>query len=405
MAGFSSISWNWRSKSSRSARGPSVLGDAAERLVVGQAVVEPGDLLEPGVHERAAVRRARRSNRNCERQIDPRPALQLRRTPPVQPSRRPCRARRPDAVPAAARRAIPAASRTRPAPVGERSRPIRIALLVEHRLRLDSARRRPARREARRPTSTGMLFSRGLDGATIMCSSGPPGSAPRRARTATPRPPGARGRRTSRRTPWAAAAAASSRHVAADALDRLGRLGPADDHLRRLADELGVQLRQHDDVELQPLRLVDRHHADVGRRGVLRPAAARTSSTKSSARVVASRLVAVGQLDQLHQPVQVAGVALRGEPRGPAVERRPVAVVDQPAADLGRQPPGGRRVVVIARAPAARPAANGPRGTAPPCRPDDRPASAATATTRTAGESVSGLPPSSLAATPRLRSS
>ena len=41
------------------------------------------------------------------------------------------------------------------------------------------------------------------------------------------------------------------------------------DDLRRLAANGHVELGQHDDVELQTLGLVDRHHAHGGRRGVL----------------------------------------------------------------------------------------------------------------------------------------
>ena len=36
------------------------------------------------------------------------------------------------------------------------------------------------------------------------------------------------------------------------------------DEVRHLPHEIRVELRQHDHVELQPLGLVDRHHADVG---------------------------------------------------------------------------------------------------------------------------------------------
>ena len=78
----------------------------------------------------------------------------------------------------------------------------------------------------------------------------------------------------------------SFEHVAADAIDVAAGFGRPDDDLRRLAADANVQLRQDDDVELQSLGLVDRHHADVGGRRVFDPLLP-TSATKSSARRVA----------------------------------------------------------------------------------------------------------------------
>ena len=100
-------------------------------------------------------------------------------------------------------------------------------------------------------------------------------------------------------------------------LDRRGRRGPIDEHGRRLADEVFIQLGQHDDVELQAFGLIDRHHAHTRRGRVVD--FLRFDPLHEIAR--ANRGVvfpAMGQFDQLHQAAQIAAVAVRREPLDPA---------------------------------------------------------------------------------------
>ena len=136
--------------------------------------------------------------------------------------------------------------------------------------------------------------------------------------------------------------------VPADDIDRLGGAGPADDKRLRPAGEQAVELRQHDDVELQPLGLVDRHHPHIGRGGV-GDAAALDESQEIVGPQRAFRLVFVSQLDQLLQAVLVAGIAECGQLLSPGKNDRPVPFVQQLAADAAGESPGGQPIGVVGK--------------------------------------------------------
>ena len=71
-----------------------------------------------------------------------------------------------------------------------------------------------------------------------------------------------------------------------------------------------VQLRQHDDIELKPLCLMDRHHADIGRGWVLNLLLPHQGHKIAPSGLLDWSLVSVGHLRQAaSQPAQVAAVA------------------------------------------------------------------------------------------------
>ena len=139
------------------------------------------------------------------------------------------------------------------------------------------------------------------------------------------------------------------RYVTADPLDAGGWLRTAGHNFRRLTAHAHVQFRQHDDVELQALALVNGHHADAGRGGVFH-ALLLDQVDKIRRPQRGPVLVAVGHFHELREPAHVAAVAGRGQGLGPAFQHRPVALDHQPPAGLFGQLPGGGRIVVIGKA-------------------------------------------------------
>ena len=79
-----------------------------------------------------------------------------------------------------------------------------------------------------------------------------------------------------------------------------------------------LQFRQNDDVELQPFRLVDRHHANIGGNGI---GDSRGFDVSDEVAGTQRRRGVIGVcfLDQLLQAAQLATAAQRGECPGPSL--------------------------------------------------------------------------------------
>jgi len=137
--------------------------------------------------------------------------------------------------------------------------------------------------------------------------------------------------------------------VAADAIHGQRAIVAVRHHQVGLPDDIAVQFRQHDDVELQALGLMNGHDADVGRNGIRDLRA--FDESDELVRPKRRRGVEVVRLvDQLLQSAQFAAAAVRGQGSGPTLDRRAVAVLDQRLADLQRHAPRRRVVAVILQA-------------------------------------------------------
>src|SRR5690606_28034390 len=104
--------------------------------------------------------------------------------------------------------------------------------------------------------------------------------------------------------------------------------------------ERGIQLRQNDNVELQPFRAVDRHHPDVCSDGVAHALRLHDRNEVGGAQRC-PRVVAESKLGKLTEPPTIPCTAPIGELGRNLRQRPPVPPLQQLAAGPYRHPPCG----------------------------------------------------------------
>ena len=130
--------------------------------------------------------------------------------------------------------------------------------------------------------------------------------------------------------------------------DRLEGAGAIDDDARGAGDEPVIEVGEDDQIEFQPLRLVDRHHADRRRDrigDVDGPAVVDEGGGphQARARTAACHVPFPGRCDELLEAPQIAVRACRADRRGEARKHRAVAVVDERTPEpIERAGAGGR---------------------------------------------------------------
>ena len=148
------------------------------------------------------------------------------------------------------------------------------------------------------------------------------------------------------------------RHGGEHPPDRSERARAVDHHPRRMRHEFAVEVGEHDEIELEPLRLVDRHHPD--RRGH-RIGHARSAALgdegggagEAHSRAAGRQIPGPRRLDELLEPPGITLRPARGRDGGEPAEHGAVAVVDELApqpvdrrdAPRGRGRGGGGRLV------------------------------------------------------------
>ena len=119
-----------------------------------------------------------------------------------------------------------------------------------------------------------------------------------------------------------------------DPADRLEGAGAIDDDARGAGDESAIEVGEDNQIEFQPLRLVDRHHADRRRDrigDVDGPAVVDEGGGphQSRARTAPRHVPFPGRRHELLEAAQIAVRACRADRRGEARKHRAIAIVDE----------------------------------------------------------------------------